>query len=110
MGVFAGGFDLEAAEAVSDPDGVSQENPAGSADILEALGSLVDGSLVRQEESDGEPRFSMLETIKEYALERLRETPDWREAHRRIVAVGRPSKVKHPTPAHVAFEIREPRL
>jgi predicted ATPase len=83
LGVFTGGFDLEAAEAVFGPGGGFPEDPAGSADVLEVLGSLVDGSLVRQEESDGEPRFSMLETIKEYALERLRESPHWREAHDR---------------------------
>ena len=54
LGVFAGGFALEAAEAVCDAD-------------LDTLGSLVDKSLVRR---DGE-RFVMLETIREYALERL---------------------------------------
>ena len=54
LGVFAGGFSLEAAEAVCDAD-------------LDTLGSLVDKSLVRRE---GE-RFAMLETIREYALERL---------------------------------------
>jgi predicted ATPase len=56
LSVFAGGWSLEAAEAVCDAD-------------LETLGSLVDKSLVR--EQDG--RFSILETIREYALERLVE-------------------------------------
>ena len=54
LGVFVGGFTLEAAEAVCDAD-------------LDTLGSLVDKSLVRR---DGE-RFVMLETIRDYALERL---------------------------------------
>jgi predicted ATPase len=54
LSVFAGGWTLEAAEAVFDCD-------------LETLASLVDKSLIR--ERDG--RFSMLETIREYALERL---------------------------------------
>ena len=83
LGVFSGGFDLQAAEDVcgsaDDPSAASGRVP----DVLEALGSLVDGSLVRPEERGGEPRFGMLETIREYALERLRETPDWREAHDR---------------------------
>ena len=35
--------------------------------------------------------------------------PDLKEAHRRIVAGGRPSKVNHPTSAHVARQIAEPR-
>jgi hypothetical protein len=55
-------------------------------DIVEALGALVDQSLVRQEERRGEPRFALLETIREYALERLREGPDWRDAHDRHAA------------------------
>ncbi len=61
--VFVGGCTLEAAEEVCGPDlGV---------DVLQALGDLVDQSLVRQEEADGEPRFSMLATIREFGLERL---------------------------------------
>ena len=40
--------------------------------VLDGLAALVDQSLLRQDESaDGEPRFTMLETIREYALERL---------------------------------------
>ena len=59
LSVFAGGWTLEAAEAVCAAD-------------LTSLGSLVEKSLLRVRESDdGEPRFSMLETVREYALERL---------------------------------------
>ena len=66
LGVFAGGCSLEAAEAVcGTPEGPDQE-------ILELLGALVDKSLLLGEEgAGGEPRFSMLETIREYAAERL---------------------------------------
>jgi hypothetical protein len=42
---------------------------------------LVDSSLVRPETRGGEPRFSLLETIREYALERLADGGDWEEAH-----------------------------
>jgi hypothetical protein len=35
--------------------------------------------------------------------------PDWQEAHRRMVAEGRPSKVNHPSPDHLAFRIPSPR-
>ena len=64
LSVFVGGFTLEAAEAVCNQD--------GRLDILESLTSLVNNSLIRQDETvDGEPRFGMLETIRAYALERL---------------------------------------
>ena len=38
------------------------------------------------------------------------EPPDWREVHRRMQQDGRPSRVLHPTDAHTAFRIPEPRL
>ncbi len=64
LSVFVGGFTLEAAETVC--------NPEGRLDILEGLTSLVNNSLLRQEDTaEGEPRFGMLETIRAYALERL---------------------------------------
>ena len=67
LSVFVGGFTLEAAEAICNPD--------EKLDILEGLTSLVNNSLVRQEETpDGELRFGMLETIRAYALERLTES------------------------------------
>jgi predicted ATPase len=66
LGIFVGGFTLEAAEAVC--------GPFGEMDVLDGVSSLVDNSLVRPEKkSRGEPRFRMLETIREYALERLAE-------------------------------------
>jgi predicted ATPase len=65
LGVFVGGFSLEAAEAVS--------NVEGTQDVLEGLASLVNNSLLRQGEIEGEARFTMLETIRSYALERLKE-------------------------------------
>ena len=65
--VFVGGADLPATEAVCGGDGI---------DILEGLAGLVDQSLVRQEEANGEPRFSMLFTIREFAREMLAATAE----------------------------------
>jgi predicted ATPase len=82
LGVFVGGFTLEAAEAVC--------GPPGESDVLDGVSSLVDNSLVRPEkESGGEPRFRMLEIIREYALERLEESGEMealRRAHARHYA------------------------
>ncbi|MDP9359299.1 MAG: LuxR C-terminal-related transcriptional regulator [Chloroflexota bacterium] len=68
LAVFVGGFDLEAAEVViSAPD-----DP--HIDVLEGIASLVDKSMLRRAERPGdEPRFAMLETIREFAWERLEE-------------------------------------
>ena len=73
--VFVGGADIDAVEQVAlagwpDAAGVAP-------DALDALSSLVDKSLVVQEvTARAEPRYRMLETIREYAAERLAETAD----------------------------------
>lgn len=67
LSVFVGGFTLEAAECACGTD-----DDLGL-DLLDGMASMVDKSLVRQmEQKDGEPRFTMLETIREYGLEKLR--------------------------------------
>ena len=78
LSVFVGGFDLEAAEAVS--RGVEEsgsrgvEGVLGDSDILDGICSLVDKSLLNQREGPGgESRYGMLETIREYGLDRLAE-------------------------------------
>lgn len=64
LGVFHGGADLDAIERVCWPD--------ERGDLLPALQALVDQSCVRQQpDRAGEPRFTMLETIREYARTRL---------------------------------------
>jgi len=66
LSAFVGGFTLHAVEAVCN----AIEDPPG--DTLDGITSLIDKSLLRQEEGvGGEPRFAMLETIREYALEQL---------------------------------------
>jgi predicted ATPase len=61
LAVFAGGCAIEAAQSVCGDD----------LELVDRLGSLTDTGLTRLEGSDEEPRFIMLETIREYAAERL---------------------------------------
>jgi len=63
LAVFVGGSTLEAIEAVC--------NSESELNVLETIESLAGKSLVKQTEATGEPRFAMLETIREYATERL---------------------------------------
>jgi tetratricopeptide (TPR) repeat protein len=74
--VFPGGFSLEAAAAVADPGDL------GIA-ILDGIAALVGKSLLRQTDGDAEPRFGMLETIRDYAGERLRTDFDADATERR---------------------------
>jgi len=68
LGVFLGGWTLEAAEAVCEKEGLLARD-----EVLLALAALIDHSLVSAESSaGGTSRFSMLETLRDYALERLR--------------------------------------
>jgi predicted ATPase/DNA-binding CsgD family transcriptional regulator len=65
LAVFAGGFTLEAAERVCSGDGVGSER------VLDLLGSLVDQSLVLAEERGSGVRYRLLETFRQYGLERV---------------------------------------
>ncbi|MGH2405099.1 MAG: ATP-binding protein, partial [bacterium] len=79
LAVFAGGFRLEAVEAVCAGDGVSAD------DVIELLTHLVEKSLVITEEQDGEEWYRLLETIRQYGLGKLRdagEEPVLRRRHR----------------------------
>src|SRR5271168_1022361 len=68
LSVFVGGCTLESVEAVCDTKGDLD------LDLLDGMASMVDKSLVQQaEQGSGESRFSMLETIREYGLEKLEE-------------------------------------
>ncbi|HEU5214426.1 MAG TPA: BTAD domain-containing putative transcriptional regulator [Gaiellaceae bacterium] len=75
LAVFAGGWTLDAAETVCGSDGL---------DVFETLASLVDESLVRPlRRPTGEPRFTMLETIREYAGELLEASGEAETVRRR---------------------------
>jgi len=76
LSVFMGGFGFEAAERVADAE--------GEIDLLEGIASLVDRSLLRETEGGGEEvRFSMLETIREFAREQLAQSGEEDELVRR---------------------------
>ena len=67
LGVFVGGFDLPAAEAVCGADPLMPE------DVLDLVLSLVDKSLVMVRETDGESRYRMLETLREFGARGARQ-------------------------------------
>jgi tetratricopeptide (TPR) repeat protein len=98
MGVFARGCTLEAIEAVVAGDELGLE-------VFDGLERLVDHSLVRQTETTGEPRFTMLETIREFGLEQLDTSGEASEAHQRharyFVALG-----ELPDPESVGPELK----
>jgi non-specific serine/threonine protein kinase len=90
--VFMGGFTLDAAEALAediggiDPSPSSGQAPSpGSGQVaLDGIATLVDSSLLlKSEDTAGEPRFLMLETIREYGLEQLALAGEEEDVRRR---------------------------
>jgi predicted ATPase len=77
LSVFAGGWTLEAAEAVCAGGGI--EAP----DVLDLLTQLVDKSLVVAQTHGGEARYQLLETVREYGRERLHDSEAVEEVQRR---------------------------
>ena len=67
LAVFAGGFGLEAAEDVG------AEDPLRRSDAVAVLGRLIDKSLVHVEEGAEDRRYRLLETVRQYAIERLEQ-------------------------------------
>src|SRR5207245_1636706 len=104
LSVFAGGWTIEAAEAVCADDATNDDRPPTTdqtktttevpgthpssvvggrssvvgrrADVLDLLIALVDKSLVVVEEQEGQARYRLLETVRQYARERLLETEE----------------------------------
>jgi predicted ATPase/class 3 adenylate cyclase len=77
LSVFAGGRTLEAIEEICDPEGDLEVDP------LDGVESLLEKSLLRQVEGpNGEPRFVMLETVHEYAREKLEESGEAEDVKR----------------------------
>jgi predicted ATPase/DNA-binding winged helix-turn-helix (wHTH) protein len=70
LSAFIGGCTMEAAEAVC-----NTSRDLG-VDVVEGLSSLVDKNLIQRVDREGETRFAMLETIREYAVERLAESTE----------------------------------
>ncbi len=76
LSVFRGGLTLDSAEQVALDDSLHP-------DIFDGLASLADKSLLRTVDAGAETRFAMLETIREYATEKLTAAPDADEIRRR---------------------------
>ncbi len=77
LAIFAGGCTLEAAETLC------ASTALGTDEVLDGITTLVEMSLLRQVDGEpGEPRFAMLQTIREYALERLQARADAVELRR----------------------------
>ncbi|MCL4861977.1 MAG: AAA family ATPase, partial [Caldilineaceae bacterium] len=78
LAVFVGGFTLDAAQDVADIGGDLGMN------VLDGITSLVDQNLLKQvEQNNGEPRFDLLETIREYGLEQLAASGEAKIVRRR---------------------------
>jgi predicted ATPase/class 3 adenylate cyclase len=75
LAVFSGGWTFEAAESVT-----------GEIEALDGLSGLVNKSLVNVEEREGEARYRFLETIRQYAMEKLLESGDAVNARDRHLA------------------------
>ena len=81
LSVFAGGFTLEAAETICAGEGIEE------GEVLDLLASLVDKSLVLvMEQPDGEARYRLLETVRQYGREKLEESGEAHEVRGRHAA------------------------
>jgi len=92
LAVFAGGFTVEAAEAVCEcRETAAKPDSAPRTEVLDSLSALVDSNLlVSKEQADGNARLSMLEVVREFALEQFQKLDDsdsLREIHARYFLV-----------------------
>lgn len=107
VAVFAGGWTLEAAEALL----------AGGADVIDGLGNLVDQSLVQVAGTEVQPRFRMLEPIRQYAAAKLDVSGMRQELERRhaaffvtIAEAAESSLRGNPGPARANLELEHDNL
>ncbi|QEO13742.1 DUF4062 domain-containing protein [Agromyces intestinalis] len=84
LGVFAGAFSLEAAEAIARPSPGAAG--AGDGDVVVDLEALVDASILHQRERGDRAVYMMLGAVREVAHEHLLELPDARAVHDRYAA------------------------
>ena len=101
LGVFVGGWTLAAAEAVC--GGAAQEvATADDLPVIDGLQRLIDTSLVQQRAGvEGEPRFLLLETIREYAWEHLAASDDLEVLQRQHAAYFTTLAEAEPAETHV---------
>jgi predicted ATPase/Tfp pilus assembly protein PilF len=112
LSIFVGGFTLEAAEAVTAGGAVR------ASDVLDVLSALVRKSLVFIDDVGGQARYRMLETIRQYGLEKLEKPEErtaLRAAHRRwcveLAARADPMHMTNDGPAwHDRLEVELPNL
>ena len=83
IGVFVGGCTLDGIERVGSGQWAVGSGLELPTDMLDVVASLVDKSLVRQSLDAPEPRFSLLETIREFSLDQLEAAGEVAEARRR---------------------------
>ncbi|MDQ3022012.1 MAG: hypothetical protein M3R36_15790 [Bacteroidota bacterium] len=75
LSVFSGGWSMEAAEEICSDDGIKEF------EVLDLITNLVNKSIVISKEINGITRYSMLETIKQYSLEKLNSKKNIYEKH-----------------------------
>jgi predicted ATPase/DNA-binding CsgD family transcriptional regulator len=80
LSVFAGNFGIEAAETVCSGDGLDRDR------VLDLIASLVDKSILTMERTSGRGRYRLLETLRLFGAERLREAGEEQELQRRHAA------------------------
>ncbi|MGI8403411.1 MAG: helix-turn-helix transcriptional regulator, partial [Thermomicrobiales bacterium] len=87
LAIFSGSFSFPAATKIVGPQlAASEHGFDGAIDVVEGISSLIDKSLIsRGDREDGEPRFRMLETIREFGLSQLRDVHEDHEISLRVL-------------------------